>query len=359
VSQETIDGFRQMLNTSVNDYTIALKNLENIEADLQKKEKLLNDYKKKTSDVGEKVREQKQKKEEWLRQKNVKDRDEYVGRVNVYRESYKTLKDWEKKLSEYLAGNNCSSAVELKTLCAQKMIIFDEQNIPAAGKPEDERRKNKRLLEEYKAKCDALRNELSALQKKAGEESGFLKGSLGPIPDMIVEKEKEAGKIKDAIRQLELEREGALLALEVFTGLSADIGRMFNELALEVKNQYSLIFPEARNMSMASLNTETVTMSDAGGMERPVDLLSSGTRDSFLFAARLALAKKACEKDGILVLDEPFLSLDCDRQKRALAMLRRFQEETNYQIILLTKDEELVREIKKVFPAELVRENVL
>jgi ABC-type Mn2+/Zn2+ transport system ATPase subunit len=59
---------------------------------------------------------------------------------------------------------------------------------------------------------------------------------------------------------------------------------------------------------------------------RPLDDLSQGTRDSFLFAARLALSVRAAPGGGLL-FDEPFLSLDADREDRALRMLAEFPRE--------------------------------
>ena len=77
---------------------------------------------------------------------------------------------------------------------------------------------------------------------------------------------------------------------------------------------------------------------------RKIEQLSSGARDLFMLAARLTMAKKARTAVGgtvspaLLVLDEPFYTLDTDRTQAALKLLAAFQKGTGWQIIILTKD---------------------
>ena len=93
-------------------------------------------------------------------------------------------------------------------------------------------------------------------------------------------------------------------------------------------------------------------MTDAGGTDRSLDTLSGGTRDSFMLAARLAMALKAREGQGLLILDDPFLSFDPHRRRNAMRMLEKFQDETDWQLIFLLKDPLLLADIKGVFSAE-------
>ncbi|RMG70024.1 MAG: hypothetical protein D6710_07830, partial [Nitrospirae bacterium] len=71
------------------------------------------------------------------------------------------------------------------------------------------------------------------------------------------------------------------------------------------------------------------------GCTLPYELLSEGTKDAFSLALRLSMAEMFLEgTDGFLVLDDPLVDLDPDRQKRAAELLKRFSDEK--QIIILT-----------------------
>nr|MBP7494562.1 hypothetical protein [Spirochaetales bacterium] len=79
--------------------------------------------------------------------------------------------------------------------------------------------------------------------------------------------------------------------------------------------------------------------------------LSTGTRDAFFLAARLTLARRSAPSGGraIIVLDEPFLTLDKNRTENALRVLKEFHETTGWQIFLFTKEEELAEQVRSFF----------
>ena len=78
---------------------------------------------------------------------------------------------------------------------------------------------------------------------------------------------------------------------------------------------------------------------DAYGAARPADRLSHGTRDAYALAARLALAERTQREPAILIMDEPFRSMDTTRMRRALRLVARFRERTGWQLVILTVDE--------------------
>ena len=90
---------------------------------------------------------------------------------------------------------------------------------------------------------------------------------------------------------------------------------------------------------------------DAGGTGRRIEHLSSGTRDSFVFSARIALAGNSREADdpAMLILDEPFLTLDEPRERQCLEFLREFQQERGWQLVILTKEARLRDLASEVF----------
>jgi len=65
------------------------------------------------------------------------------------------------------------------------------------------------------------------------------------------------------------------------------------------------------------------------------DRLSEGTQDVLSIALKLAMADKYLEdREGFIIMDDPFVDLDPQRQERAAAVIRDFAE--GKQVILFT-----------------------
>ncbi len=76
-------------------------------------------------------------------------------------------------------------------------------------------------------------------------------------------------------------------------------------------------------------------MVKSGGTELPYELLSFGTKDIFALALRLAMADYFLEgKEGFLVLDDPLVEMDRERQALAAEQINEFSK--TKQVIFLT-----------------------
>ncbi len=75
--------------------------------------------------------------------------------------------------------------------------------------------------------------------------------------------------------------------------------------------------------------------SGEGSLSFPFSALSAGTRACLGLAVRLSMARWFLEgRDGFLILDDPFVDLDPERQEAAATLLKHFAKEK--QVILLT-----------------------
>jgi DNA repair protein SbcC/Rad50 len=82
-------------------------------------------------------------------------------------------------------------------------------------------------------------------------------------------------------------------------------------------------------------NIPSSIVREGDDIELPFDLLSAGTKDVFSLALRLAMAGYFLkEAKGVLVLDDPFVDMDPERQQRAADMISTFAEEK--QTLLFT-----------------------
>jgi exonuclease SbcC len=73
----------------------------------------------------------------------------------------------------------------------------------------------------------------------------------------------------------------------------------------------------------------------ADGIPLPYPLLSAGTRDIFALALRLAMAEYFLgDREGFLVLDDPLVELDPQRQRLTAKVLERFAD--THQLLVFT-----------------------
>jgi len=71
------------------------------------------------------------------------------------------------------------------------------------------------------------------------------------------------------------------------------------------------------------------------GAVMPYDILSMGTKDILGIALRIAITKQfLAEKEGFIIMDDPLVDLDPDRQSKAAASIKTFAEDK--QLIILT-----------------------
>lgn len=176
------------------------------------------------------------------------------------------------------------------------------------------------------------------------------------IQDSLPEKEKDLIRTIQVLSEKELEfskaesrRKSAKIAQELIEEISKDQSMQFAFVASEIGKEINLLLPK-REVSFEGIDKkESIKMKDQAGTFRSIDHLSGGTLATFYLIFKLFLARKTVPENGILLLDEPFVHLDQGRIESALGYLKRFQEETRYQICFFTKQEELAEIIGKYF----------
>lgn len=126
-------------------------------------------------------------------------------------------------------------------------------------------------------------------------------------------------RIRRACESLLAEHDGGLLS-----GYAQRLGEYIEELT---GSRY-------RGMQLEENLPESLVRAD--GRALPYALLSGGTKDLFALALRLAMAEVFLGSgEGFLLLDDPFVALDPERQSRAAAVLARFAQ-GGRQLLLFT-----------------------
>jgi hypothetical protein len=287
---------------------------------------------------------------DWLKERRVQSRDEYLKLIFEREELSSKQERLTLELRQELKRRGLEDLRLLALEVERRLNAFDQQGVANSGKGEAEVRGLQKELETKQAQLEELNSEYSDLKAAVAEEMGGISASFGSLPPEIGAKELLLRENLEAQQQIELDREAAGLAENIFSEIARDSGRNFSELSGDITGLLKEILPDRNEVEMLKLNEGAVMVVDGGGGKRSLEHLSAGTKDSFLLAARLALAGRCWGRGGILLIDEPFQAMDRVRMERALRLIKKFIEQNGWQVIIFSKEEELMNQAKRLFP---------
>ena len=284
----------------------------------------------------------------WLKERGCASEEEYRGKVAARDKLAAKAGDLRERVKVFARRASCATQAELKDKLFDEKEALDRKGVdPAkASEPELERLKQ-RSAAQAKA-VHALEADAAAIGAALGKARAVAEAKLEGIPARINRAETEIASAKEEIAGLDLQIQGHMLAAEVFNKLAEKSTVAFELLAREAAATLAEALP-GTEVRFESFDAGEAKMKDAGGRLREVRHLSSGTRDLFMLAARLVMAKKSrlapdgTLSPGMLVLDDPFYTLDAERERAALRLLASFQRGTGWQIVVFTKDERLAK----------------
>jgi len=122
---------------------------------------------------------------------------------------------------------------------------------------------------------------------------------------------------------------------EAAGGLLEELDEGVYEPFTALVSQYLAILTNNRYRNVPSGTSLPAAVVRRDGRSLPYDLLSAGTKDLFALAIRLAMAEFFLGgTEGFLVLDDPLVDLDPDRQRQAAAVLTEFSKK--HQLVIFT-----------------------
>ncbi|MFO8089046.1 MAG: AAA family ATPase [Desulfatiglandaceae bacterium] len=281
----------------------------------------------------------------------VKSVEEYIGRRIDYQHE---KKDFRKKLAEIeteMKRLNTPDIDLLKVECETRAAELAAQ-ITVEKETDAGMNLLKHQLSRLREELDDVASHETSLRSEVDKKEGELKGSLGKLPVEIYEAEQALRRCGQELLEMEIDRKAAALARDIFVEMSRDTDSIFMELSADIAGFLDGMLPESRHVALRGFKAGDIEISDAGGALRVIENLSTGTRDVFHLAARLALARRMHQGDrpGLVVLDEPFHSLDGPRTLLALDVLQKFHREHGWQIILFTKETYITAEMEQMHP---------
>jgi len=284
----------------------------------------------------------------WLKDRGCAAEDDYQAKVTEHEKLSARAADLHERVKVFMNRHNCPTAEALKDRLYTEREALDRKGVDPAKADEPELERLKQRAAALGKAAHALEAEAAAIDARLGNARARAEAKLEGLPGRINQLETEAAVAADKIAELELQLQAYTLAADNINRLAEKSNVAFELLAKEVAATLGEALPgsEAR---FDSFDAAEAKLKDAGGKLRRIKYLSSGLQDLFMLAARLLMARKARQdaegKTGpaLLVLDEPFYTLDPERERAALKLLGAFQRETGWQIILFTKDEKLAK----------------
>lgn len=338
----TLAGVKDRLDDFMKCYELTKELAGKAENELRDTKRLLEDINKQVAKIEEDARLANKMITDWLNEMGVNNRDAYLSKVNEVPVIQKQIRDIETELQI-----DVNSPAEIKMTCERKLNEFDRDGIPENGRTEAEYTQLKLHIEKLREEKEVLNQKLKSLEIDKANDTGQIKGSLGDLPQQIRRLEEEIFQLRSNLEDKELDKKAAVLAGKIFEEIGKDSSIHFEALKNDIMNMLSVIVPEERDVEVKSLDVSKFEMKDAGGEYREVEMLSHGTPDAFVLAAKLAMAKKASDGVKLLVLDEPFLHFDNSRAKNALKLLNQSFFSNGWQVIFFTKEKEL-RDLAKI-----------
>jgi hypothetical protein len=356
VRRETVQGMLDALSSITGKYASAKETLLKSEAVVVQCGKDKGELLKKAESAEAARREAEGAAQKWLADNGARSRDEYAARTAERAKAVSDLAGRRETARAMAAGRGCQDSKELKFRLQDEAERLERTGAAQVAEAELKTLEAgfEKLREEAQgAKERLLRGEaeLESVKKVAATKLEGIPENISRLSVELSAKEAEAAEIR-------LMLEGYKLAAAVFEKIAGNSAMKLNLLAGEVGGMVKTMLPD-RTVEFKTFDIEGAAMKDARGELLPLGSLSAGTRDLFMFAARLALALKTRFGAGglaqaLLVLDEPFYTLDHARAGAALKLLGAFQKETNWQIILLTKDPAVRAAAESAVPATIV-----
>ncbi len=336
------EEYINQLKFEIKNKADSLKELEKDLADLKEKE---NRLEKEIEELNtKKATIEKELKDFLFNQKATSIKELYERKT-----SQNSLKKQLEKLKNDITTTfKNSSPEEIKKELLIKKSQLEAEGVFVSDYNDDTLKRLRIEKDRTSREIELLMQEIRTLENKISENKGK-SSNISEILNQYKELEKQIILTENKISEIIKTQNAYSKISSIMSKMMEDVSLTFNQLAKEISNEFGEFFPHFKEVKISSINNiEDFSIKDKYEQDRRINYLSTGTRDMFLLAFRILLAKKF----GIgkfLILDEPFLALDNERIEKMLDIIEKFYKENKWQLIFLTKDLTLKELILKKF----------
>jgi uncharacterized protein YhaN len=261
------------------------------------------------------------------------------------------LKALEEELNSAANKLGLDPKVELSQYLSHKIIEKNNDHIAH----EEFTQRDLNLLEHEIIKKTEEKDEILKIAGEVGKKligtNKEIQLTLNRLSVEQVKIEKEIRLKEEACNKKMLEMDSMRLLKAIVSEIAVDATEKFSVLSESINKYLSVILDKNSNIKLAGFtNLDDVQCLDHYDHVREANQLSSGTKDALVLAARLALLEKVdLQKDAFLILDDPFVLMDYERQNKAINALKKFYDDTKIAIVVFTKDQTVRDMVKAQF----------
>ena len=290
---------------------------------------------------------------------------EDVGTLQVFSEKLREKKSDQQALVE--AEGQLEKMQKAIGLPSREALVqhIEHKLIESKTYPLDEKPLSQKELAALEGKVNGLQAEKESTSQKLAELATDLTRSsvetqmrVGALSEQQVRAEKDLEALKAGHEKGQLEMASLLLLKDIVESIEGDTNEQFKVLADDLSKYLVVMLPYNKAITVNNLaRLDATNATDRYGSELEITRLSSGTRDAFYLAARLAFLEKVqVQGDAFLLLDDPFVFMDRARAARAMKAILLFRKEKELPIALFTKDEATKDDFLSIFPSAAVVE---
>jgi DNA repair exonuclease SbcCD ATPase subunit len=289
----------------------------------------------------------------WLAARGAADPEAYLAAQASAVERERQPEQVRERVQAAMSARGCSRPEELQAELRREMASLE--SVHGALASEAPRPQAEARAAAAAAAYDDCRSRLEAARLKAKTDQAVAGRDESGLLDELSRAEEAVAAARERMDAAALERASDAAALEVFRFLASSGAASFAALSSTTASYYQRAVDRPVALSFDSLDLEKALVPDSGGIGRPPEFLSLGTRDCFVLACRLALAQSILPAGGVLVFDEPFKNLDAHRSLRAMEMIRDYRAARGAQLFFFTKESSLADAARSLFPSGELR----
>ena len=285
----------------------------------------------------------------------IESSDNYLKKLNEQTNLKKEIESINEELKIAISTYGVGSLEDIINLIEIKMKEITEN--PITLEVDKSKIKEEEKHRDYLQKrFDDLSGTLSLQREKLASTSTELQIKVGDNSINQVRLERKISTIKEEVDSKDLEMESFYLLRDIVQEISNDSNEQFEQLNKSINEYLKIILGDEKSVTFKNLKEiQTATCADHYGKQVFIDHLSSGTKDAFALASRLAFLKKVeLHGDSFLILDDPFVFMDNERETNAIKAIKFFKDEVDIPIIFFTKNEKSKDKFEKEFSSAKV-----